>query len=146
MLNGQSTNLKNQLTWKVFMAILLNDVADCFAQIFMKKGLGHAEIHMGSLASLCSFMSHNLTSPLLWLGIAIYAANFFLWIIVLSRIELSVAVPLGSTMYAIVPVFAIVCLHEIVPPLRWLGVLFIMAGIYFVSKSDQIFQKKQGVL
>ena len=126
---------KNQLTWKIFSAILLNDVADSFAQVFMKRGLLHAEVGILGVHAVGTFISKNASSPLLWLGIAIYAANFFLWIAILSRVDLSVAVPLGSTLYVLVPLFALIFLHERVSPLRWLGILFIIGGIFFISRS-----------
>ncbi len=127
----------SSLTWKIFFAIILNDIADSFAQVLMKKGLFFADADIWSIHALAGFLSHNVPSPLLWLGIAIYTANFFIWIAILSRVELSLAVPLGSTMYALVPIFAVVFLHETISPLRWLGIVFIITGTYVVSKSKQ---------
>lgn len=134
------------LTWKVFFAIILNDVADSFAQVLMKKGLFVSGADIGSIHALAGFLSHNALSPLLWLGIAIYTANFFVWIAILSRVDLSLAVPLGSTMYALVPICAIIFLHETISPLRWLGIGFIIAGTYVVSKSKQPVPAHPGVV
>ena len=127
----------SSLTWKIFFAIILNDIADSFAQVLMKKGLFFENADIWSVHALVGFLSHNAPSPLLWLGIAIYTANFFIWIAILSRVELSLAVPLGSTMYVLVPVFAVIFLHETISPLRWLGIVLIITGTYVVSKSRQ---------
>ena len=76
-------------------------------------------------------------SPTLWFGIIIYALSFFIWIIVLSRVDLSVAVPTASIDYVLVPLFAIIFLKETVSPLRWVGIVIIVLGIYFVSQSGK---------
>ena len=125
------------LTLKIFFAIILNDVIDSFAQVLMKKGLFFANADIRSLHALAGFLSHNASSPYLWLGIVVYTASFFIWIAILSRIELSVAIPLSSTMYALVPIFAVIFLHEVVSPLRWLGIVSIITGTYVISKSKQ---------
>ena len=138
--------LRGSLTWKIFFAILLNDVVDSFAQILMKKGLFFANADITNIHALAGFFCHNASSPLLWLGIALYTANFFLWITILSRIELSIAFPLGCTMYALVPAFAIIFLHEVVLPGRWIGIIFIVAGVYVISKSKRSAPSDPGVL
>ncbi|MFA5167467.1 MAG: EamA family transporter [Candidatus Omnitrophota bacterium] len=136
----------SSLTWKIFFAIILNDAADSFAQVLMKKGLFFEEADIWNIHALAGFLSHNVSSPFLWFGVAIYTANFFIWIAILSRIELSIAIPLSSTMYAIVPIFAVIFLHEVVSPLRWLGIVFIIAGIYVVSKSKRPVPANPGVV
>ena len=105
------------LTAKVFMAIVMNDMVDALAQLLMKKGLGDA------------------SGAVVGLGILVYALNFFLWILILSRVDLSIAMPVGSTTYLIIPFLSMVFLHEHVGFFRWAGVLLIMGGIYLVSKS-----------
>jgi drug/metabolite transporter (DMT)-like permease len=128
----------SSMTWKIFFAIILNDVTDSFAQVLMKKGLFFVDdADIRSIHALAGFLFHNAFSPCLWLGIAIYTASFFIWIAILSRIELSIAIPLSSAMYALVPIFAIIFLHEIVTPLRWFGIVSIVMGTYVVSKSKQ---------
>lgn len=124
------------LSLKIFLLIVMNDVFNSFAQLFMKKGLADPTDAFTSSQAFFDFIAINLGSPMMWLGISIYALSFFLWIIVLSRVDLSTAMPIASTDYVFIPILAIVFLHETVSPLRWLGILAIMAGIYCVSKSS----------
>ena len=107
-----------KLTLKIFLAVILNDFIDGFAQVLMKKGL-----------------VHNAPSPLTWAGILLHTFNFFLWIGILSQIDLGLAVPLGSTVYVIVPVLALVLLHEKLTLFKCAGIFLIIAGILFLSKS-----------
>jgi len=117
---------KSRLTLKIFALIVLNDVGDTIAQVFMKKGLiGHAGIMEAA------------SSGLLWLGVLVQLLNFFVWIVILYKIDLSIAMPVGSTSYIFVPIVAMFFLHERVSLLRWVGVIFIILGIHFVSRSKK---------
>ena len=53
----------------------------------------------------------------------------------ISKIDLSVAVPVCSFSYILIPLASIVFLHEKVSLFRWSGVLFILLGVVFVSLS-----------
>jgi drug/metabolite transporter (DMT)-like permease len=128
---------RNGLTWKLFALIVSTDAANSFAQLFMKKGLTEPAAALTDFKALFDFITGNIHSPLMWLGIAIYALSFFLWVIVLSRVELSVAMPIASTDYVIIPLLAIIFLKETVSPLRWIAIATIVVGIYFVSKSGK---------
>ncbi len=126
---------KSALTLKIFLAIVLNDMGDSIAQLFMKKGLTETGITSVHLNNILEFLSRNASSGLVWLGIVIYALGFFIWIIILSRIDLSIAMPVGSTSYVAIPILALIFLNEKISALRWIGILLIVAGIHFVSKS-----------
>ncbi len=113
----------NQLPLKIFLFIIINDLLDTAAQLLMKKGIHH-------------FINFpNPDSFLFWIGLIIYLSNFFLWMNILSKVDLSVALPLASSSYILIPIAAIFFLHEFVSPLRWLGLVLIILGIYFVSRS-----------
>lgn len=127
----------NYLTLKIFALIILNDIGDTLAQALMKKGVIATGISSVGFANLVEFFIKGIHSPLLWLGILFHVLNFFLWIVILYKVDLSIAMPVGSFSYILIPMAAIIFLHEKVSPLRWLGIAFIVFGIYFVSKSRQ---------
>jgi len=128
---------RTALTLKVFALIVLNDVGDTIANLFMKKGLAETGIASVGLGNLAEFVVRNSSSPLLWLGILIYALNFFVWIVILYKVDLSIAMPVGSTSYIFVPIVAAVFLHERVSLLRWVAIFLIILGIHFVSQSKK---------
>jgi len=128
---------KNNLTLKIFSLIVLNDLGDTLAQLIMKKGLVQTGIDSINFGNIAEFMTRNASSALVWLGILIYTLNFFIWIIILYKIDLSIAMPVGSTSYIFVPIAAILFLHEHVSPVRWIGILCIAFGIHFVSQSKK---------
>lgn len=125
------------LTWKVFFLIVLTDMGNSAAQLLMKMGMLHPAGDSISLTTLLHFFSGNVFSPLIWAGILIYVLSFFTWIIVLSKIDLSMAIPLATTDYIIIPLLAIFFLGEYVSLLRWLGIAAIVSGIFFVSQSGK---------
>lgn len=123
------------LTLKIFILIVLNDLGDTLAQALMKKGLVFTGITNVTMSNIAEFVSRGVCSPMLWLGILVYVLNFFVWIIILYKVDLSIAMPVGSFSYIFVPLTAIAFFHERIDPLRWLGIVCIMLGIHFVSQS-----------
>lgn len=123
------------LTFKIFLMILLNDLCDTVSQALMKHGLADTGISSVGLGNIAEFLSRGASSPILWLGILVFILNFFIWIVIIYKIDLSIAMPVGSFSYIMVPITAMIFFHEKVEPLRWLGVAFIVLGIYFVSRS-----------
>src|SRR3989338_2617285 len=128
---------KGHLSLKIFSLIVLNDIVDGIAQVFMKKGLTETGISAVGFNNIFEFVSRNASSGLIWLGIIISILNFFLWLIILYRVDLSIAMPVGSTIYIFVPIMSMVFLNEHVGPLRWAGIILIILGIHFVAKSKK---------
>ena len=128
---------KGHLTLKVFALIMLNDILDSVGQLCMKKGSAQTGISIISFHNIIEFGLRSLSSWLIWSGILIYLVSFVLWLIILYRIDLSIAILLGSAAYVFVPIIAIIFLHESVSPLRWVGIAFIIFGIYFISQSKK---------
>jgi len=126
---------KGGLTFGVFLLIIMTDIGESVAEILMKKGLTATGISSITMDNIREFIVMNASSYLIWAGVFIYILSFLAWIVILSRIELSVAFPIGSTSYIFVPILSIIFLNERVGALRWVGILFIVAGIHFVSKS-----------
>ena len=122
---------------KVFALIILNDILDSVAQLCMKKGLARTGISAITFHNIIEFGIRNLSSWLIWSGIFIYVASFILWLVIIYRIDISIAMPLGSAAYVFIPVLAIIFLHEQVSLLRWIGIAFVVAGIYFISQSKK---------
>ena len=126
------------ITLRIFLAIFLNDVIDALAQVLMKKGIVGGAVTPWGIHDLLFFVTQNAVSPLVITGIILYALNFFLWIIILTKIDLSLAVPLGSTTYALIPFSAVVFLHERISMMGVVGILCVILGILVLSKSKPV--------
>ena len=129
---------KNHLTFKIILLIILNDLGDTLAQFLMKKGLITTGIEHVNFGNILDFTAQNAASPLVWAGIMVYTLNFLVWIIILFRVDLSIAMPIGSTSYIFVPLIAMIFLGEHVNLLRWIGIGAIILGINFVARSEHV--------
>lgn len=69
------------------------------------------------------------------LGIACYAVSVVVWIFGLSRVPVSVAYPLLSVGYIVNAIAAHYLLGEAVTATRWLGIGFIIMGVWLVARS-----------
>ena len=128
---------KGHLTLKVFALIMLNDILDSVGQLCMKKGSALTGISVVTFHNIIEFGLRSLSSWLIWSGILIYLVSFILWLVIIYRIDLSIALLLGSAAYVLVPIMSIIFLHEVVSPVRWFGIAFVILGIYFISQSKQ---------
>jgi drug/metabolite transporter (DMT)-like permease len=130
--------VKNRLTLKIVSILIFSDILETFTNFCFKKGALAADtLQITSPAQAAVFIKTVFASGFLWLGLLSVILTFVIWSTVLSRIDLSVAVPIASFSYILVPVASILFLHEKVTALRWLGIFFILAGVIFVSLSTK---------
>jgi len=127
---------KRNVTLKILLLLVFSDVLETWTQFCFKKGaLSEIGFDVRNLSDAFIFLQGVFASPFLWLGILSVMLTFIIWSTVLSRIDLSVAVPIASFSYILVPLTSIVFLHEKVSALRWAGILFILMGVISVSMS-----------
>jgi multidrug transporter EmrE-like cation transporter len=68
-------------------------------------------------------------------GIACYVVSLVLWILALSRVEVSVAYPMLSIGYVVNAVAAYYLFGEAVTATRLVGIGVIVLGVYIVARS-----------
>ncbi len=73
--------------------------------------------------------------PFVLLGILCYAVSLVFWLGALSRVELSKAYPMLSIGYIAVFVLSGVFLGESMNPLKFLGTLLVVCGLFLVMRS-----------
>jgi len=134
-------HLSKRSLLKVIFLIISTDIIESVAELFFKRGALSTGIKEVTLANFFTFCQHLVNSPNTWIGVFFYILNFFLWIAVLSRADLSFAFPVGSTTYIIVPILSIFFLHEKVTLVRWAGIGLIIAGILLVAQSNNFNQE-----
>jgi drug/metabolite transporter (DMT)-like permease len=79
--------------------------------------------------------------PRLWVGLALFGISAMFWLVVLSRVPISVAYPSVGLSYIVVVAYEKFVKHEHIPSLRWLGVFVVAAGIALIGFS---FRKAAG--
>jgi drug/metabolite transporter (DMT)-like permease len=80
-------------------------------------------------------LARAVKEPRLWAGLALFGISALFWLVVLSRVPLSVAYPFVGMSYIFIVLFSRLILHEHVPGLRWVGVAVVAAGIAIVGFS-----------
>jgi len=135
---------KKKLTLKIILFLLFSDILETFTQFcFKKTAIAASTFQITDFLGVILFLKGAFFSPFLWVGFLLVFLTFVIWSGVLSKIDLSVAVPIASFSYILVPITSIVFLHEKISLLRWSGIVFILAGVIFVSLSTQ--EKKAGL-
>ncbi|MFA5092744.1 MAG: EamA family transporter [Candidatus Omnitrophota bacterium] len=130
--------LKNKVTFKILFLLIICDIFETAIHFFFKKSaLAQSSKAIVDIASALDFLKATFGSPYLWLGLFFVVAVFIIWSMVLTKIDLSVAVPIASFSYILIPLVSIIFLHEQITVLRWLGVFLVLIGVIFVSLSSK---------
>ncbi len=125
----------------VSLALLLVSISFAVVgQLTLKTAMDRVG-RIGRASEFSETLARAAKEPLLWLGLALFGISAMFWLVVLSRVRLSVAYPLVGVSYILIVALARFRLHEHVPPLRWLGVFVIAIGIAIIGLS---FRAKTG--
>lgn len=120
------------VSWLLVLgAVLLGTLA----QLLLKAGtnaVGHFSFTADNLVPVGWQLA---TQPHILGGMLSYAASLVLWIMALSRVEVSVAYPMVSLGYALTALAAWHFLGESLSGLRLLGIGVIILGVVLVAKS-----------
>jgi len=123
------------MTWTAIALLLTGVLLNAGAQLLLKAGtnvLGVITLTRGNwLATLWGMA----TQGYFVLGAACYGVSIFVWILGLSRVPVSVAYPLLSVGYVVNAIAAHYLLGETVTLQRWLGIGFIIVGVWLVARS-----------
>lgn len=113
--------------------ILSSVILNCLAQLFMRKGM--LDVGTVALHSLVSQSFNMLSNIWLWIAMFCYAVSVFLWMVVLSKVEVSYAYPFLSVGYVLAAVAGYFFFSESLTLMRILGIFIICVGVYIISRS-----------
>ncbi len=121
------------LSFSIIIAVAATAAA---AHILLKVGMNEVgEINADSIKTPGTLIRQLLTTPAVLAAIPIYAISNIGWLIVLSRVNLSVAYPFLASLYIFIPVLSMVFLSESLTPQHWVGILVIGMGVGIVLSS-----------
>ncbi len=118
------------------MPLILTGVAlNAAAQILLKQGMVQVgEFGLG-LSSLLQIGPRVAMNPFVLAGLASYVVSVGAWLVVLSRVDVSIAYPMVSLGYIITVILGKVLFNETVTAQRMLGVAIICLGVLIVARS-----------
>ena len=121
----------------ISLALIVVSVVFAVAgQVTLKSAMTEVgRIGRRQVAAPAQTVTRALKEPRLWAGLFLFGISAIFWLVVLSRVPLSLAYPFVGLSYVVVVAFARFFLHEQVPALRWVCVLVVALGIVIVGLS-----------
>ncbi|WP_426176166.1 EamA family transporter [Massilia sp. TWR1-2-2] len=124
------------MTWSTFAFIITGVLLNAAAQIFLKAGtnaLGGA-IHLTAQNWFVTGIKVVTQLPIL-AGLACYAISLVVWIIGLSRADVTIAYPMLSLGYVVAAAAAWFFLGETVSMQRLMAIGVIMVGVALLART-----------
>lgn len=115
--------------------ILLSVLLNCTAQICMKSGMMSIGEINGGLQGFLGAVPHMIISLALWGSAVCYILSIALWLIVLSKVDVSYAYPFLSIGYVLSAIVGHFLFAESVTPVRIAGIAVICFGVILISRS-----------
>ena len=118
-----------------FSLLMLGVFLNATAQLLLKAGtnaVGHFQFHADNIVPVGMKLA---LEPHILSGVACYVVSLVVWILGLSRVEVSIAYPMLSIGYVLNAVAAWYLFGEAVSMARLAGIGVIIIGVYIVARS-----------
>lgn len=115
----------------ILLAVLLN----AGAQIALKAGVNTLGPLNFSFANVFTIGLHIVLNPYIMIGLSCYVISVAVWLLVLSRIDVSMAYPMVSLSFVVNAFAAYYLFGEHLSTLRMGGIMVILLGVYLVARS-----------
>jgi multidrug transporter EmrE-like cation transporter len=113
------------------LGVLLNSGG----QLLLKAGMEHIGHFEFSSANFWPISLQVAMSPWIILGLVSYVLSVVVWLLVLSRTDVSIAYPMISLGYVVSAVAAYFLLGEHLTLMRMTGIFIILFGVFIVARS-----------
>lgn len=119
----------------IFALILIGVLLNAGAQLMLKAGMaqiGYFEFTLSNALPIALKVMANL--PIIG-GVMLYGVSIVIWLLVLSRVEVSFAYPMISIGYIVNAIAAYYLFGEPLTSMRMFGIFIIISGVYLVARS-----------
>jgi len=111
--------------------VLLN----ALAQLALKQGMRQIGYFDFRLENCGHILLAVAASPYILAGLACYVISVVVWLLVLSRVEVSYAYPFLSIGYIVTAFAGRLFFHEAIGVTRWTGIAVICIGVWLITRS-----------
>ncbi|TFW19176.1 SMR family transporter [Duganella callida] len=128
-------NKNTPMNFATFSFIVTGVLLNAVAQLLLKAGarnVGEIHLTMGNLFSTGLRVAMQL--PIIG-GLACYVLSVVLWIIALSRVDVSIAYPMLSLGYVVTAFGAWALFGETLSVQRLLAILVILVGVAWLART-----------
>lgn len=122
------------LNLQVFAVVLASVSLNAFAQIALRKTVLTVGTP-GAAGSILHYLLMLAVNPWFIIGLSCYVISMGLWMLVLSKLEVSLAYPLLSIGYIIAAIIGYYYLGESIGVHRIVGIALICVGIVVLSRG-----------
>ena len=123
------------MTWAAFGLLFTGVLLNAGAQLLLKAGTNATGVLSLDADNWLQTLVRVATQGHFILGVALYIVSLLVWILGLSRVPVSIAYPMLSIGYVINAVAAHYLFGEAVNTSRWIGIAFIVLGVWLVARS-----------
>ena len=123
------------MTVSAFALLMTGVLLNAAAQLLLKAGTNVLGVITLDRDTWLGTFAQMATQGYFVLGAACYVVSLFVWILGLSRVPVSIAYPLLSVGYVVNAIAAHYLFGETVTFARWLGIGFIVIGVWLVARS-----------
>ena len=123
------------MTWIAFSFLFTGVVLNAGAQLLLKAGTNVLGVITLTADNWPTQFGRMAFEPHIIGGLSCYVVSVVVWIIGLSRVPVSIAYPMLSLGYVINAVAAHYVFGETLTPGRWLGIGFVIVGVWLVARS-----------
>ena len=123
------------MTWTAFAFLMTGVLLNAAAQLLLKAGTNVLGVITLTRENWTEILSRMATQGHFVTGVTCYGVSLIVWIIGLSRVPVSIAYPMLSLGYVINAIAAQYLFGEAVTLARWLGIGFIIVGVWLVART-----------
>ena len=118
-----------------FLILLAGVTLNATAQLLLKAGVRPLGAMALQSTALFAQVGQALLQPPILAGLGCYAVSVVLWIVALSRVDVSVAYPMLSLGYVLNAVAARWLFGETLAVQQMIGIAFILVGVTLVARQ-----------
>ena len=122
------------MTLTTFMFLLTGVLLNAGAQLLLKAGVAPLGALSVEASTLLATSARVLTQWPILAGLACYVLSVGVWLVALSRVEVSLAYPMLSLGYVVNALAAWYLFGEMLGPTRVAGIALILAGVFVMSR------------
>ena len=123
------------MTPSAVLFLLTGVLLNAAAQLLLKGGTNRMGVITLTLDNWSSTLARMASEGYFVAGVVLYGVSLVVWIMGLSRVPVSIAYPMLSLGYIVNAIAAHYLFGEAVTAQRWLGIGFIVAGVFLVARS-----------
>lgn len=119
----------------IILLILSGVLLNTIAQLLLKAGMSNIGQFEFSLANALPISTKILLNGPIMTGIGLYGLSVVIWLLVLSRVQVSIAYPMLSIGYIVNALAAYYLFGEPLSMMRFFGIMVIIVGVYLITQT-----------